>query len=226
MTGAIMTNAHYKIKSGFWNSSRFSPSMTNSGSGPSGNGTGPIAGNVTYFQNPGVALLINISNILSHVTDTNGWSVSLVGVGADGYNLMTTNEVSLINTGTFIYYSNSVTPNVNDAFGYAVSDGHGPTNIGWVYINVNPANAFPAGQRNVALNLAATNVTANFFGVPGFRYTVERSTNLIIGLGWVPIITNVAPPGGVMPLNDSFQDLKIQVPPLPANVFYRLRYNP
>ena len=189
-------------------------------------GVGPVAANASYTRSAGVALLINISNLLTNVTDANGFAVSLVGAGTDGFNLLTTNGATLLNNGTFLYYSNSVTPKVNDAFTYTVSDGHGSTNFGTVFIIVNDASLNPFGQNNVALNLSSTNVTANFFGVPGYQYTVERSTNLSAGLGWLPVSTNVAPGNGLMQVKDNFQNLNIQVPPVPASVFYRLRYNP
>ena len=189
-------------------------------------GAGPVAGNASYSRPAGIALLINISNLLTNVTDANGFAVSLVGAGSDGFNLLTTNGATLLNNGTFLYYSNSVTPKVNDAFTYTVSDGHGSTNSGIVFITVNDASLSPFGQNNVALNISSTNVTANFFGVPGYQYTVERSTNLSAGLGWLPVSTNVAPGNGLMQVKDNFQNLNIQVPPVPASVFYRLRYNP
>ena len=76
------------------------------------------------------------------------------------------------------------------------------------------------------LNVSTTNVTANFFGVPGFSYTVERSTNLTAGLGWVSISTNTVPANGLLQVIDNFQDLGIPIPPVPSGIFYRLRYNP
>jgi len=74
--------------------------------------------------------------------------------------------------------------------------------------------------------VAAASVTANFFGVPGFQYVVQRSTNLVTGAGWVPISTNTAPPDGLIQVQDTFQGLGIPVPPVPSPVYYRLQYNP
>jgi len=168
-------------------------------------------------------LLIKISNLLTNVTDADGDAITLVGVGKDGLNLLSTNGATLFNNGTYLLYTNSVTPNVNDGFNYTVSDGQGGTNVAAVAILLNN-NII--GQSNVRLTISSTNVAANFFGVPGFKYTVQRSTNLTQGLGWVPISTNTAPIGGLIQVLDGFQDLGIPVPPVPANVFYRLEYNP
>jgi hypothetical protein len=84
------------------------------------------------------------------------------------------------------------------------------------------------GQTAPNLVFGTATVTASFFGVPGYRYSVDRSTNLTpgVGLGWVPISTNTAPAGGAFQVTDTFQNLGIPVPPLPPAVFYRLRYNP
>jgi len=183
----------------------------------------PVAGTAYYARPANVSLLVKISNLLTNVTDANGTAVTLVGVGADGQNLLSTNGTTLFNNGTYILYTNSITANVVDSFKYTVSDGQGGVGVGTVVII--PNNNI-VGQTNVRLNVSTTNVTANFFGVPGFSYTVERSTNLTAGLGWVSISTNTAPANGLIQVIDNFQDLGIPIPPVPSGVFYRLRYNP
>jgi hypothetical protein len=183
----------------------------------------PVAGNAYYTRAANAALLITISDLLTNVTGTNGETITLVGVGTDGLNLLSTNGTTLLNNGRYILYTNSVTPGVNDRFNYLVGDGQGGSAMGTVYIIVNN-NII--GQSNVRLTFTSTNVTANFFGVPGFKYTAERSTNLSVGLGWVPISTNVAPTNGLIQVTDGFQDLGIPIPPLPPQVFYLLRASP
>ena len=186
-------------------------------------GVGPVANTAYYTRPANVSLKIYISDLLTNVTDANGFAISLVGVGTDGLNGYTTNGATLFNEGTFIGYTNSVTPNVNDSFEYTVSDGHGSTATGTVVIILDNNIV---GQTNVKLSISNVNVTANFFGWPGFRYSVERSTNLVQGAGWVTISTNTAPANGLIQIIDNFQDLGIQVPPVPASAYYRLRYNP
>jgi len=180
----------------------------------------PVAGLAFYTRPVGVKLLISVSQLLTNVTDVDGDTITLAGAGSDGFNMLTTNGVTLFSNGAYLLYTNSVTPNVNDSFLYTVTDGYGGTNTGTVTILV---TGFATGQNNAQLNLSPTNVTATFFGVPGYQYIVQRSTNLAAG-SWVNISTNIAPTNGVMQVLDGFQDLNISVPPLPPAVFYRLEY--
>jgi phospholipase C len=185
----------------------------------------PVPSTAFYARPNNASLSIAISDLLTNVTDVDGDPITFIGVGTDGLNLRTTNGASLATNSTYILYTNSVAVNVNDSFEYTVSDGHGGTSLGTVLI-VMESNLI--GQTNVNLILSSTNATLNFFGVPGFQYAVERSTNLApgVGLGWVSINTNVAPSNGIIPVKDDFHDLGIQIPPLPATAFYRLRYDP
>jgi hypothetical protein len=183
----------------------------------------PVAGTAYYTRPANISLKIAISDLLTNVTVAEGDYITLVGVGTDGLNLLSTNGTTLFTNSTYILYTNSVTPNVNDSFNYTVCDEVGQTSIGTVLIIINNNIV---GQANVNLNVSSTNVTANFFGVPGFQYTVDRSTNLTEGLGWVPISTNTAPGNGLIQVVDNFQDLGIPIPPVPSSAYYRLRYNP
>jgi hypothetical protein len=183
----------------------------------------PVAATAVYQHAAGVTLLIPISNLLTNVTDVDGDPITLVGAGTDGLNSVTTNGTTLAINGTYLLYTNSVTPNVNDSFEYTVNDGHGGTGIGTVLVIVGN-NVF--GQSTPNLTVSSTTVGASFFGIPGYRYSVQRSTNLTTGLGWVNISTNVAPSTGVIQVTDGFSDLGIPVPPVPSPVYYRLEYNP
>ncbi len=185
----------------------------------------PVAGIVNYTRADNIPVIIAVSDLLTNVTDADGDAITLIGVGTDGANLLTTNGATLMNNGSYLFYTNSVTPNVNDSFEYSVSDGNGGTSLGKVLITINNSLT---GQTGANLTIGTTNVTASFFGVPGYRYAIDRSTNLMTGagLGWVPISTNTAPAGGLIQIRDNFQDLGIPIPPLPSQVFYRLRYNP
>jgi len=185
----------------------------------------PVAGTAYYARPNDVSLKMAIGDILANVTDQYGYPITFVGVGTDGANLLTTNGATLVNNGAYIFYTNSATPNVNDSFEYSVTDGQGDTALGPVFITMNN-NLI--GQTNASLVAGTTSISATFFGVPGYRYAVDRSTNLApgVGLGWVPISTNTAPAAGAIQVIDTFQDLGIPIPPLPSPVFYRLRYNP
>jgi phosphatidylinositol-3-phosphatase len=182
-----------------------------------------VAGPAYYSRAAGVSLLININNLLTNVYSSGGYPITLVGAGTDGQNLLTTNGATLFNNGTYLLYTNSIIPNVNDSFLYTVTDGQGDTNEGTISIIMNNN---VVGQSNVRLTVGSSSVTANFFGVPGFMYIVDRSTNLTAGEGWVPISTNTAPTNGLIQIQDNFLDLGIPIPPVPSPVYYRLQYNP
>ena len=91
------------------------------------------------------------------------------------------------------------------------------------------------GLPTVALNvtnlaIGATDVTVAFFGVagvqPGLQYEVDRSTNLLLESGWVPISTNTAPINCLIRAVDSFPDLGPGLHRPTPPLFYRLRYRP
>jgi len=185
----------------------------------------PVPTTVVYQRAASLPLEILISDLLTNVTDVDGDPITLVGVGTDGLNLQTTNGVTLSTDSNYIYYTNSVMPNVNDSFEYAVSDGQGGVSLGTIMIVVNTNYVTPP---SIPVILSTTNAVVNFFGVPGAQYEVDRSTNLTpgLGMGWVPISTNVAPVSGIIQVNDTFQNLGIQTPPTPPASYYRLRPNP
>jgi len=185
----------------------------------------PVPATVVYQRDANLPLNILISDLLTNVTDVDGDPITLVGVGTDGLNLLTTNGVTLGTNANYITYTNSVTPGVNDSFEYTVSDGQGGTSLGTVLVVV--SGTF-TGQTNASLIVSSTSATVNFFGVPGTQYEVDRSTNLTpgVGLGWTPICTNVAPTSGIIQVQDTFLNLGIQTPPAPPAAFYRLRPNP
>jgi hypothetical protein len=143
--------------------------------------------------------------------------VTLIGVGTDGYNLISAGGTTLFTNATFILYTNSVTPNANDSFQYSVQNAQGQTAMGTVNITVNNANI--VGQ-NASIVVGNSGVTVSFFGVPNYSYTAERSTDLV---NWVAIANNlVAPANGPMKVVDDFRDLGTP----PPSAFYRLRYTP
>jgi hypothetical protein len=183
-----------------------------------------VAGTAYYARGDNIPLVISVSALLANVTDLFGYPITLVGVGTDGANLQTTTGATLMNNGTDIFYTNSVPANNNDGFQYKVSDGRGDTALGSVVITMNNNLT---GQTSPNLVFGNSSVTATFFGVPGYPYAVDRSTNLTpgVGAGWVQINTTTAPACGQFQVIDTFQDIPV-VPPLPSSVFYRLRYNP
>jgi hypothetical protein len=134
-------------------------------------------------------------------------------------NLVTTEGVNLLTNSTQILYTNNL--NVNDQISCTVTDGQGATNTGLINVVVNP---FVISRQSPAnLNYGANAIAATFIGIPGFNYEVQRSTNLMIGPGWVDIATNTAGIYGVINVNDTFLD---QGGVVPAAAYYRLEWQP
>ena len=119
-----------------------------------------------------------------------------------GINLVTTNGMTVMTNGTWILYSNSL--NANDQISYAISDGQGGTNTGYINIVVNYS---VTGTNSIAgiVNHGAS-MTVSAFGIPGYSYILERATNLIPAV-WVDITTNTAATNGVINATDSLMIL-------------------
>ena len=168
----------------------------------------PVAGNATYTRTVN-SLKIFTSNLLTnYVTDPDGNTLTVSSTG------ISTNGITLQNGPGFFGYINA--NSVNDRFSYTVTDGFGGSATAFIYINFNP---FVAAQN-------ATVVTSNnvarlaFCGIPGYRYGIERSTNLV---GWTLILITNAPGNGAFLYTDNFSDLGSNAP---ASAFYRLLWNP
>ena len=148
------------------------------------------------------------------LSDVDGDTVNIGSI-----NLISTNGVTVSTNGYQILYPASA-PNVNDELTYSISDGQGGTNIGVINIVVNP---FTTGQQSAALSVSGGSISTKFYGIPGYVYQIQRSTNLSTGLGWVSIQTNTVDTSGAIDVTDSFGDLSGQ---LPASAYYRLKWQP
>jgi autotransporter-associated beta strand protein len=169
----------------------------------------PVAPTVNYYRFAGISTFrITIADLLTNVTDVDSDTVALTAVGTS------TNGITLLNSSGFLLYQN--TNNVNDQFTYTVDDANGGTTTGSVNLVVNP---FGTGQ-NTAILVSGSTVTVGFFGIPGYGYDVQRSTNLT---AWATILTTNAPANGGFELTDDFSDLGFVVP---VSAYYRLEWNP
>ena len=165
----------------------------------------PVAGAASYTRNAAIhQLKIAISDLLTNATDVDGDTNTLVGTS------VSTNGVTLTTSGGYLFY-NDANP-VADQFTYTVTDGYGGTNSAVVTINVDTTPLF--GQASLAVDTTGGTATLNFAGIPGYSYSVARSTDLI---NWTVIWTTNAPPGGVFQFTDS-------APPQPS-AYYQLEYN-
>ena len=174
----------------------------------------PVANTANYTRPNNLSLKIAITNLMTNATISGGHTLVLSSVGSS------TNGAVVIDDGTYVKYSN--TNNVNDSFTYTVTDSNtGCASTGTVLVQVVGGQT---GQTNVTAVVTSTNATVTYFGVAGYQYVAQRSTNLTpgVGLGWVNISTNNATNSGPFQVIDSFQDLGITVPPIPSPAFYRL----
>ena len=165
----------------------------------------PVVNNAGYTRNAAVnTFKITVTNLLSNATDADGDTLTLVAISA------TTNSATAMIGGGYVLYYN--TNAVADEFTYKVSDGFGGTNSATVTINVDSTPLF--GQSAIA-SITGGAATLKFAGIPGFNYSVSRSTNLI---SWTVIWTTNAPPDGLFQYIDS--------PAPQPSAYYRLQFNP
>jgi hypothetical protein len=165
----------------------------------------PVANTATYTRYAGNPLGISITNLLSNVTDISPNAViALSGTG------ISTNGVTLTTSSGFLLYQN---PNdVNDQFNYTVSDGFGGTASGTVNVVISNNSVF--GPTPPAITVSAGNVNILYSGIPGYSYSVNRTTNLLSG--WTTIWTTNVPAGGTFLFTD---------PNAPQPAFYQLLWN-
>lgn len=168
----------------------------------------PIAGTASYTAVANLPFKIFISQLLTNVTDADGDTVSLSGVS------VTTNGLTLMTNGVFIGFT--TTNAVNDQFTYSVTDTNGGSASGLVNLTV-IASAFTGQPATITVSGSTANV--KFGGIPGFNYSVQRSTNLV---SWTVILTTNAPGAGVFDWTDGFNDLGV----IPSSAYYQLQWNP
>ena len=166
----------------------------------------PVAGNLTAAYVAGGPFYLNIAGLLAgQVTDLDGDTVTLTSVG------ISTNGISPTTNATTISFLN---PNhVDDQFTYTVSDGHGGSATGKVFLQFSSAGLF--GSTAPAISRQGGVVRITFSGFPGYGYTVQRSTNGVAG-PYLGIVSTNAPAGGLFLFTDS-------PTPFPT-AFYRLSY--
>ncbi|HVM46634.1 MAG TPA: Ig-like domain repeat protein, partial [Candidatus Acidoferrum sp.] len=122
---------------------------------------------------------------------------------------------------TWVFYLPASGNNNDDAITFHVSDGHGGTGNGT--INVHVIGNIPGGA-TAAISVSGGIASLKMFGVPGYKYDVQRSTNLT---GWVTLTS--APPLSVAPpftasTNDgsfSFTDNFLDLGSPPPAAYYR-----
>ena len=164
--------------------------------------TPPTVPPQTFVRRSGVSLKIKLSDIFAACSDAEAGTLTLTGTGASAQG------ATLAQTATHLLYS-PVNDN-NDTFTYTVSDGQGGSASNTITVQVAP-------QQGAVVNsvlIPGGGLRADFVGIPGLTYIVERSTDLMT---WTTLSTVTAPANGLFSITDNEG--------LPS-AFYRLRYNP
>jgi len=170
----------------------------------------PPTATVMYVTNTaGLETLIAFTNVATNWSDVDGDTMTLTSIS-----LVTTNGRNLSTNRTWILYTNA--PNVNDQFTYSINDGQGGTNIG--YVNLVMATSPFVGQSSAILGGGGGNITATFYGVPGYGYTLQRTFSLSPA-SWVNVSNYPATYTKTNPVMQ-FTDTNN-----PAS-YYRLEYSP
>ena len=169
---------------------------------------GPLAATMTAYRTPGLSLKIALGDVATNWSNASGYAPTLASL-----NLVTTNGITISTNSAWILYAN--TSNVNDQISYTISDSLGTTSSG--LINIVMLDAV-MGNTSIVNIQTGNPTTVTAFGIPGYNYSLERSTNLTT---WVDLVTNAAGSDGSISVTDSFMDLGgIQ----PASAYYRLKW--
>ena len=190
----------------------------------------PTAYVMNVLRTPGEPVLIALSDLATNWNDLDGDTVQMTAYGATTTNGVSLTPLNLTTDGggyvttniAFLGYTNTAPPdtNLNDQFTYTISDGYGGTASGTVNIVVQP---FVGGQvisgQQTTNNISGSTFTVTYYGIPGYTYLLERSTNLFTGALWVDIATNTIGAGGVTNVIDSFSDIPGGHP---SSAYYRV----
>ena len=173
----------------------------------------PVVAPLTVTRTAGLSLKVFWTDLTNQWSDVDGDAVTLAGL-----NLTSTNGVTVTTNGLLILYPASAS-NVADQLSYSLSDGQGGTATGLINIAVSSS---VTGTNSIAGITGTNPKTVTAYGIPGYSYILERSTNLAPAL-WVSVATNTAATNGVISAADAFNDLG-GTPP--ASAYYRLKWHP
>jgi autotransporter-associated beta strand protein len=156
---------------------------------------------VTYTATKGLQFKLNESDLLTNATGSGG--VNLTSVQSPS-----ANGVSITRSGGIIFYNGPLTN--DDSFTYTVTSGTGGCTAANT-VTMRAVNGLGPAQIAAPSNGV---VTITFFGIPGYSYAVDTTTDVIVG-AWSAIETNIAGTNGSW----IFTDLNATN----AQQYYRLR---
>lgn len=138
----------------------------------------PTAAAGNYSRAKGVSLKIPISSVLALTSDADsGDSVAFQGVDSGGQGATVTTNA------TYIFYSPA--NHNNDTLNYTVRDTQGGSKSASLAITVTNS----VGALYITNNFGGS-LTVSFYGIPGYDYSIQRSSNLV---DWLDVVTITAP---------------------------------
>jgi hypothetical protein len=164
----------------------------------------PTAPDQEFVRGPGISLKIPRADLLAACTDSDGGTLRIISFSAGS------SDAVITETATHLLYSSS--GNTDDTLAYTITDGQGGTASGTIRIRIIPLTGSIRSTEFVPGPDGG--LRADFAGIPGFRYTIERSTDLS---AWSALKSVTAPANGLFSILDAEA--------LPS-AFYRLRYDP
>src|SRR6185312_12862761 len=129
----------------------------------------PILALLNVTRTAGLSQKIFWTQITNQWIDADGDTVTL-----SGFSLVSTNGVTVTTNGMLVFYPASA-PNMADQITYTATDGQGATVTGLINIAVNSS---VAGMNSITKIQAGNPTTLNAYGVIGYNYITQRSTNL------------------------------------------------
>jgi hypothetical protein len=152
----------------------------------------PVATNVVLEATKGFRITIPIDELLTNVSDADGFLISLASVDS----LSEAGGIITSNAGTLTYTPpNNLTAN-QDEFAVSYSDGHGGETVGFVTLEFLPPNQIQID----ATNIATTGVQLTLGGIPNHNYQIQVSADL---MNWVLLETLRATPTGIINVLDA-----------------------
>lgn len=164
----------------------------------------PSAPDQEFVRGAGISLKIPKATLLAACSDPDGGTLRITGFSA------VSSDATITETATHLLYASTAT--TDESLAYTIADGQGGTATGIIQIRLVPLTG--SIRSTTFIPGPDGGLRAQFAGIPGFRYAIERSTDLT---GWNTLESVTAPPNGLFSILDSDG--------LPS-AFYRLRYIP
>jgi fibronectin-binding autotransporter adhesin len=160
------------------------------------NNHAPVANVASYVRGRGAGIKIPVANLLeANTSDQDGDARSLLSLGSS------TNGAFVTNTGSYIMIA--PTNDLPETISYTVRDLRAAYRAGdtvrtaTALIDLSVSNAI--GVVNIT-NTGGGSMTVSFYGIPGYDYVIQRSSNLV---DWVDVATNTTPAGGLVQLTET-----------------------